>query len=214
MKGSGIEVGCWVLGIALLGIYFGARAEGEIGRRQAIEAFAVAHTLDQTRWSDGRSQAYAAQASEFDAAEPPPAAILRIRRVGLEVPVFGDAGERNLNRGAGLVEGTALPGSDGNIAIAAHRDGYFRVLKDVALGDLVELESAAGRRTYRITDLVVVEPTDVWPLYATDEPTVTLVTCYPFYFAGSAPQRFIVRAVAAEQEIFSNDRSRKGIRRW
>jgi sortase A len=130
-----------------------------------------------------------------------PAALLRIPHVDLEVPVYVGTSERNLNRGAGLVEGTASPGSDGNIAIAAHRDGYFRVLKDVSLGDLLELESPTGQRRYRITDLVVVEPTDVWPLHATDEPTVTLVTCYPFYFVGSAPQRFIVRAVAFEQEM-------------
>lgn len=196
-----IEIGCWALGIALLAIYFGARAHDEIGRRQSIEAFETAHVPDQALWSAGRIYSYAAHARQSGDAERVPAALLRIPHVDLEVPVYVGTSERNLNRGAGLVEGTASPGSDGNIAIAAHRDGYFRVLKDVSLGDLLELESPTGQRRYRITDLVVVEPTDVWPLHATDEPTVTLVTCYPFYFVGSAPQRFIVRAVAFEQEM-------------
>jgi sortase A len=68
---------------------------------------------------------------------------LRIASVSLEVPVYANSSERNLNRGAGLIAGTARPGSGGNVAIAAHRDGYFRALRSVAVGDVVELESRA-----------------------------------------------------------------------
>jgi sortase A len=193
-----MESACWMLGIVLLGTYSGARAYGELERRQAVAAFAHERVPDQALWSEGRIRAYAAHANEPHPADALPAALLRVARVDLEVPVYADTSERNLNRGAGLVAGTALPDSDGNIAIAAHRDGYFRVLENVALGDLVELEGASRKRTYRITELVIVEPADIWPLHATDEPTVTLVTCYPFYFVGNAPQRFIVRAVAVE----------------
>jgi sortase A len=123
---------------------------------------------------------------------------LRIDRIGLEVPVYADVSERNLNRGAGLIAGTGLPGDEGNVGIAAHRDSYFRVLKDVAVGDLIALESLAGIRRYRITELFVVEPDDLKPLHEVGAPVITLVTCYPFYFVGAAPQRFIVRAVATE----------------
>jgi sortase A len=219
--GRWIETAFWLLGIALLGTYLGARAYGENERRHAIVAFADARgeieqarypitqfadvriadirVPDQAHWSEGRIRAYAADATEPARSETLPAALLRVRRLGLEVPVYADTGERTLNRGAGLVEGTALPDSDGNIAIAAHRDGYFRVLKDVAVGDVIELESLSRLRSYRITELAIVAPTDIWPLHATDEPTVTLITCYPFYFVGNAPQRFIVRAVAEDK---------------
>ncbi|MCA1779948.1 MAG: class D sortase [Xanthomonadaceae bacterium] len=118
--------------------------------------------------------------------------------VNLEVPVFADISERNLSRGAGWVPGTALPNDGGNMAIAAHRDQYFRALKDVAVGDLLELESLSGPQDYRVTSLTIVEPEDLWPLDPADVATVTLVTCYPFYFVGSAPQRYIVQAVAVD----------------
>ena len=109
-----------------------------------------------------------------------------------------EASERNLNRGAGLIAGTAAPGSDGNIGIAAHRDGYFRALDSVEVGDPVELETLSRRRQYRVTELAIVQQTDVSPLHDRGVAAVTLVTCYPFYFVGSAPQRYIVRAVAID----------------
>jgi sortase A len=175
----------------------GAAAAAE-GFATPVEPLAAHPPPDQAQWSDSRVRAYESEVEESIATELLPTAVLRIGRVRLEVPVYTDTTERNLNRGAGLVEGTALPGSEGNIAIAAHRDGYFRVLKDVTVGDLLELESLSDQRSYRITEIYIVEPTDVSPLHATNEPTVTLVTCYPFYFVGNAPQRFIVRAVAVE----------------
>lgn len=124
-----------------------------------------------------------------------PIALLRITRLGLEVPVYADTSERNLNRGAGWVEGTGAPDDGSNMAIAAHRDGYFRVLKDVTVGDILEVESISRRTTYRVSQISIVQPEDISPLAATDTATVTLVTCYPFYFVGHAPQRYIVRAV-------------------
>lgn len=130
------------------------------------------------------------------AEETIPIALLAIARVGLEVPVFPDTSERNLNRGAGWVEGTAAPDEGGNIAIAAHRDGYFRVLKDVELGDVLVLQSITQETNYRVTEISIVEPDDTSSLFETDTSVVTLVTCYPFYFVGHAPQRYIVRAVA------------------
>lgn len=223
LAGYRLEIACWTLGIVLITLYFGARAHGELERRQAVATFTQARSAmsaethvtrdtdqisldqaspahpapDQTHWSESRVRAYATQVTQSES-QALPAALLRIRRVDLEVPVYADTSERNLNRGAGLVAGTAPPGSDGNIAIAAHRDGYFRALKDVALGDIVELESLSQRRWYRVIDLSIVEPTDISPLHDTDVPAVTLVTCYPFYFVGNAPQRFIVRAVAVD----------------
>jgi sortase A len=101
-----------------------------------------------------------------------------------------------LNRGIGRIEGTAHVGAAGNLGLAAHRDGFFRGLKDVQVGDAIDVESLEGTMHYRITELAIVEPTDVHVLAPTDTATLTLVTCYPFYFIGEAPQRFIVKGIA------------------
>lgn len=189
MNIKALEILLLVVGVALLAVYASARAVGEFERREAVAAFSAP---DQSDWAAGRIAAY----RDARAAPGRPLAVLRVDDLDLEVPVYGDTGERNLNRGAGHIEGTAAPGSDGNVGIAAHRDGYFRALQDVALGDTIELDSGSGVRRYRVTDLSVVEPTDVSSLRPTPQPALTLVTCYPFYFVGNAPQRYIVRAVA------------------
>lgn len=207
-----LEVSCWLAGTTLLMLYLSTRALAVVERDNAIAGFVQARSLiatsaatqeippgrapDQTLWSESRRRGYAALPADSVASAAIPAAVLRIRSVQLEVPVYADSNERNLNRGATLVAGTALLESDGNIGIAGHRDGFFRALQDVAVGDVVEVESPSRRRVYRVAELLIVEPTDTSPLRNTGQPAVTLVTCYPFYFVGSAPQRFIVRAVA------------------
>jgi sortase A len=100
-----------------------------------------------------------------------------------------------LDRAVGHIDDTALPGTNGNIGIAGHRDGFFRGLKDIAAGDPIELETRKGRELYRVERTWIVDPEDVSVLDPTPVQSLTLVTCYPFYFIGSAPQRFIVRAV-------------------
>ena len=121
--------------------------------------------------------------------------MLRIPKIRLEVPVLPGTDDRTLDRGVGHIEDTAPPGTAGNSGIAGHRDGFFRGLKDIAAGDVIELDTLQGKQVYRIERTWVVEPEDVSVLDPTPAPALTLVTCYPFYFVGSAPQRFIVRAV-------------------
>ena len=103
-----------------------------------------------------------------------------------------------LNRGVGHITGTPLPGEDGNIGIAGHRDGYFRGLKDIWREISSRWRPSPGAESYTITELFLVDPPDVWVLEPTENPSITLVTCYPFYFVGSAPQRYIVRAETSE----------------
>ncbi len=191
-RGRVIEVGLWVASIVLIGFYCAAVAYGDIERRDAIATFSATHqSPDMGAWSEARIDAHA----RTEGSEGDPVALLRIASVGLEVPVYMDSTERNLNRGAGLIEGTALPGEAGNVGIAAHRDGYFRALRSVAIGDVLELDSPSQANRYRVVSTFVVDPTAVWTLDPAEVSTVTLVTCYPFYFVGSAPQRYIVRAV-------------------
>ncbi len=102
--------------------------------------------------------------------------------------------ELTLNRAVGHIEGTALPGESGNVGIAGHRDGFFRGLQHLELGDALSLTTLAGVAHYRVAKLEVVEPSQVDVLAPTEHDGLTLVTCYPFYYVGNAPQRFIVHA--------------------
>jgi sortase A len=94
----------------------------------------------------------------------------------------------------GHIGGTMRPGENGNIGIAGHRDGFFRVLKDVGPGDAIELATTSRTDTYVVDQIVLVSPNDVSVLQPRSISSLTLVTCYPFYFVGSAPQRYIVQA--------------------
>jgi len=123
--------------------------------------------------------------------------VLRIPRLKLEVPILEGTDDWTLNRAVGHIEDTAKPAERGNIGIAGHRDGFFRGLKDLATGDTLELELTTGVEHFRIERIWIVNPEDVSVLDPTSSKAITLVTCYPFYFVGSAPQRYIVRAVLA-----------------
>lgn len=197
------EMLLWILGTTLLAFYVGASYWGEQQRREGLASFTVARELGTVEWvRDGQvASAVPAglpSAADAEAVQDAVIAVLRIPGIELEVPVYQGTTEHVLRRGAGLVEGTAFPGSTGNVGIAAHRDTHFRGLKDVAIGDLIELGTLDKTHAYRITTLDVVGPGDVHVLDDTGEPMLTLVTCYPFYFVGNAPQRYIVRATAAD----------------
>jgi LPXTG-site transpeptidase (sortase) family protein len=186
-----LQYGCLSVGALLVSVVAFARLEGEAGRQSAIESFQTASSLpDQSLWSPERIEGF--QAS-LDAVSEPPVAILRVPDLGLEVPVYASASELHLNRGAGLIEGMGLPDKGGNLGIAGHRDGFFRVLKDVQPGQRIEVQTRVRTHRFRVVSTEVVDPSDRRVLADTLDPTVTLVTCYPFYFLGSAPQRFIVR---------------------
>jgi len=143
-------------------------------------------------WSAIRVRTYKAALKQKT---PPTLAILRIPRIELEVPVYDGTSDAVLDLAAGRIEGTALPGTVGNVGIAAHRDGFFRVLKDVKEGDTLVLETPVATEQYRVEWIRITTPDDVSVIDPTPDPAVTLVGCYPFYHRGAAPQRFIVRAV-------------------
>ena len=150
--------------------------------------------VDMSLWSAVRVKAYKVALKQET---PRTLAILRIPRLNLEVPVYDGTADAVLDLAAGRIEDTALPGTPGNVGIAAHRDGYFRVLKDIKEGDALVLDTPVATEQFRVQWIKITTPDDVSVIDPTPTPAVTLVGCYPFYHVGAAPKRFIVRAVPA-----------------
>ncbi len=193
------ERAAWTIGIFALAVWTAIDVSATMSARRAMKHFAVYQTSlstpsspDRHLWSPERVRAWEDSLSR-DA--PEALAVLRIPRIGVEVPVLEGTDDWTLNRAVGHIEDTARPGGTGNSGIAGHRDGFFRALKDIHDGDVIELETLGGTGIYQVRRTWIVDPEDVSVLDPTDAPALTLVTCYPFYFVGSAPQRFIVRAV-------------------
>jgi sortase A len=179
-----------LVGIASLGIYGTHLLAQEIKRSDDLAAFKA--MPEQALWSEGRIAAFEKSLSQPTGDV---LGLLEIPRLKLEVPVYNGASDLHMDRGAARIEGTAMPGEPGNLGVAGHRDGYFRVLKDIELGDEIRITTARGPESFVVQELSIVDPTAVEVLDPTEQQSVTLVTCYPFYFVGHAPERFIVRAV-------------------
>jgi sortase A len=147
------------------------------------------------------------------ATTPPPAARRRaapapgdavgrieIPRLGVSTVIRAGSDARTLSLAVGHIPGTALPGGIGNMGLAGHRDTFFRKLKGIHPGDEIRVVTPGGTFTYRVQFTEIVWPKDTWVLDDTGAPSLTLVTCYPFTYIGSAPQRFIVRAVEQREQ--------------
>ena len=119
---------------------------------------------------------------------------LEVSRLGLKAMIVQGDSENLLRRAVGHLPETALPGEAGNVALAGHRDGLFRPLRDVRPGDLITLRTPDREFQYQVEWTAVVPPTAVRVIQPTTEQTLTLVTCFPFYYVGAAPERFVVRA--------------------
>jgi sortase A len=119
---------------------------------------------------------------------------LEIPSLGLSAIVMEGTGRSTLRRAVGHIPGTALPGEPGNVGISGHRDTFFRPLRKIQRNDIITLTTLRGEYRYRVVSTSVVSPNDVKVLASGENEVLTLVTCYPFYFVGAAPGRFIVRA--------------------
>jgi sortase A len=126
---------------------------------------------------------------------------MEIQRLGVSVVVVEGTEESALQRAAGHIEGTAFPGQLGNVGIAGHRDTFFRPLRNIQRDDIITLTTLHGEYRYRVVSTKVVNPSNVAVLNPDGHEILTLVTCYPFYFVGSAPKRFIVRAERLRPEV-------------
>jgi sortase A len=141
--------------------------------------------LDFTLWSPGGVKAYR---ERFKNDTNAPIAVLEIDKIHLRVPVFTGTSDVALSGGAGWIEGTAWPENDGNVAIASHRDGFFRGLEDVNIDDELKLETHGEINFYVVDHIEVVNPTDVGVLKPGKRSMITLVTCYPFYYVEVPPR--------------------------
>jgi sortase A len=206
-----LEAMLFIGGVALLAVFFQARAANEQQREKGVQAFLEAGTgqsltqqatkgqgrivqvnaPDQELWSARRVNDYE---ESLKTVKDLPLAVLSIDKLKIQVPVYNGTEEVNLNRGVGRIKGTARINGDGNLGIAGHRDGFFRPLKDIVVGDSMDLLTATGMVNYKVTSIVIVDPSDVSVLAPTEKNSITLVTCYPFYYVGHAPKRYIVKA--------------------
>ena len=181
-------------GTLLFGAYAVPTVYGAAMSRLAVAQFR-AQSASHRDWDSARIRAYQ---QSLHVKFPPPEAVLRIPKIGLEVPVLEGDDVLTLNRGAGHIPGTKLPGQAGNVGVTGHRDGFFRGLKDISPGDVIEMQRGAesGNKTarYVVRNISIVMPSDTRLLKDTSESTLTLVTCFPFRYIGSAPQRYVVQA--------------------
>ena len=197
------------VGLTLLVVWGGAWIHRTVSSRAAVKKFEADRVrpseapsaplndpvsgsqVDFSLWSAKRVSAY--KESLVNKADRP-LAVLRIPKIHLEVPVYNDTDDLTLNRGVGRILGTAQVGAPSNLGIAGHRDGFFRGLKDLAPGDEIDLIRTGQSDSYVVEKIQIVSPDDVSVLNPTRGASLTLVTCFPFYYVGSAPQRFVVHA--------------------
>lgn len=184
----------------------GEQAEADAPRPQAVKqswawiqdpwagdsVLTMVRAPDQSLWD-------ATQIKDYEAAlkadYPPPLGILTIDDLNIQVPIFNGTDDHILDRGAGRIKGMAKMNEDGNLGISAHRDSFFRALKDIEMGDEILVQSTHGVEKYAVSNINIVPKADASVLAPVDQKTLTLVTCYPFYHVGHAPERYIVTAL-------------------
>jgi|HubBroStandDraft_4_1064222.scaffolds.fasta_scaffold40360_2 sortase A len=189
--------GLFACGILLLGYCGFALVDGWIFQRRASQDL-DRQLRAQRAQSQNRSQSQPSTAAQAGSAAGPTVKGLvgriTIPRLLLSVVVVEGVTKTALRHAAGHIPGTALPGEAGNVGVAGHRDTFFRPLKDLRIKDEIQFSTLKGNFRYEVESLRVVEPDNVGVLTPSGENVLTMVTCYPFYFVGPAPQRWIVRA--------------------
>lgn len=209
-----IEWSFYALGIALMLSFVYAKAHSSMSSELALQNFNKQSAIEinkeitvkpsssnsienftlpnHTTWSQGRIDDYK---SIISTTKKKAVAQLFIKDISLTVPIFESTDDEALNIGIGRVEGSGTINGDGNLVLAGHRDSFFRGLGNLSVGSIVELKTIKGDvNHYRVTNSFITTPNDVTVLDDSEQSELTLITCYPFYFIGSAPQRYIVKA--------------------
>lgn len=191
---------CLVLGIVLLLICGSVWAEGQFvqtyesrelnseANAYAARARALGNSADQSKPVQGSTPSQQMVKADSLIGK------LEISRLGVSVVVLQGVDDHTLRIAAGHIPDTAFPGNQGNVGIAAHRDTFFRALRNIRENDIITIATASNVYRYQVDKISIVEPDRIDVLDPTPNPTLTLVTCFPFYYLGAAPHRFIVRA--------------------
>lgn len=177
------------LGIGFVALAYAGAAAAYAEIYQRYQSWKFAEKLDVAKFVKPDAIPVVVPAREGD-----PVGKLEIPRIGISVLVLEGVESGVLRVAAGHVPGTALPGAGGNTAIAAHRDTFFRKLKEIRPDDRIQMSTLRGTYEYVVHSTEIVDPQDTQVLESKAYPELTLITCYPFFFVGSAPQRFIVHA--------------------
>jgi sortase A len=197
MKGKQghLHLGCLLAGIAFLMVSTLSAADTQLWIQDPYTSDSVLTSVpdpDTSLWNAARIDDYEASLKVESA---PPLGILTIEKLNIQVPIYNGTDDVTLDRGAGRIKGMARMDEEANLGISGHRDGFFRTLKDIEVGDDIEIQTTRGVEKYAVTAINIVPKADVSVLDPKTDKTLTLVTCYPFYFVGHAPKRYIVTAV-------------------
>jgi sortase A len=189
---SALRSSQWIFGaVGFLLLGYCGLALAESWRFQKIERSRFEQLLQQ------RQSSPATAAPSQIVTSPAPGALIgriEIARLRLAVMVVEGIDDHTLRHAAGHIPGTAFPGQAGNVGISAHRDTFFRPLRNIRKDDIIQVTTLRGEYRYRVVSTRIVSPSNVAVLDPSETEVLTLVTCYPFYFVGPAPDRFIVRA--------------------
>lgn len=195
----GIQLFLFAAGFVILGYCITAWIDSRL--RQSEGNRELDRVLSEGKSESGTKSETAPRAPKMNIPDGGLIGRVEIPKLHLSAVVFQGADSSILGHGVGHVAGTALPGQPGNVVLAAHRDTFFRGLRNIRKRDMVMVTTESGRRSYEVDSTEVVNPTEVSVLTPTVKPTLTLITCYPFYYVGHAPKRFIVRATETEPGI-------------
>jgi len=197
-------LGLMLTGSVLLHTSFGSRPANAASEQTATgdseqvqEISLDGYFPDQSMWAEKMIGKYEKAKNTGGA----PLAMLKIERLNVEAPVYFGTDRLTLDRGIGIVEGTATLDEVGNIGLSGHRDSFFRPLKDIELGDKIEMRTPGGIQDFEVTDISIVDALDVSVLDPTDTTVLTLITCHPFYYVGYAPDRYIVKATPFDKNV-------------
>lgn len=189
-----MAIGLLLTGLSFLGAWTWEQLDARLFQRsaamqlEALQARAASTIPGRTR-SPGKK---ASARAPLIGGEP--IGRIEIDRVGLSAIVAEGTDTRTLRRAVGHVHSTPLPGDDGNVVLAGHRDTFFRPLRSVEEGDRIQVTMPEGRVEYEVTSIEVVGAGDIDVMWPTKERSLTLITCYPFRYIGPAPDRYVVRA--------------------
>lgn len=205
---------CWAIGLVAIGFFILVKYSAAISlqnakisiqedsaqmSQQSLAEWDLSMT-DTSTWSQSRKTGYQSDINESTSDKT--IGIISVPKLELSAPIYDGTSDQILNIGVGRVPGTSYFGLPGNVAIAGHRDGFFRPLKDIKVGDEIEVQhrvefantSILENDKYIVSEIKIVSPQNISVLEDSTHTTLTLITCYPFNFIGSAPQRYIVKA--------------------